>query len=244
MEPLRVFIGYDEREALAYAVLAHSILRRATGPVSITPVARHQVAGVYVRPREENESTDFSLTRFLVPHLSDYTGWSVFMDCDMLCLTDITTIWQEIESQRDKAVLVCQHDYVPKSSTKFFGEQQTTYPCKNWSSFMVFNNAQCRNLTPYVVNTFTGLALHRFFWLRSVRPQRGHLVEDELTKIGSLPLTWNWLVSEYPANSEAKNLHFTLGGPWWRDYQHVDHADLWHAELQDMCKGMPMAVGV
>jgi hypothetical protein len=218
---LRVYIGYDPRESVAYHVLAHSILRRSSIPVSIAPVMLSQLAGLYTRQRGPTESTEFSLSRFLVPTLSGFEGWSLFMDCDMLCRTDIAALAAQARAQPEKAVLVCQHDYVPKSERKFLNQVQTRYPRKNWSSLMLFNNARCKALTPAYVNGATGLELHRFAWLRD---------ED----IGELPLLWNWLVDEYPADQHANIVHYTLGGPWFDDYRDCDYADEWRAELKAM----------
>lgn len=213
---LRIFIGYDDNEAIAYHVLAHSILSRASRPVALIPLVKNHLSE-YTRERTPTESTDFSLTRFLVPYLSDYTGHSVFMDCDMLCRADINELLDEIARQPAAAVLCCQHDYTPRTSMKCRGQVQTKYPCKNWSSLMVFNNALCTSLTPEYVNRASGLELHRFLWI-------------DASRIGTLPLTWNWLVGEYDPNPNAKCLHYTLGGPWFAECATVDHADLWHAE--------------
>jgi hypothetical protein len=196
MEPLRIFIGYDEEEKTSFHVLVHSILRNARYPISITPLIRKQLSQFHPRPRGPLESTDFSITRFLVPYLSSYYGYSIYMDCDMLCLRDITTIADEIIKQPDKDVLVCQHDYTPSTLLKMGGRMQTTYPRKNWSSFIVFNNDACRTLTFNYVNDAPALDLHRFVWANS---------------IGSLSLNWNWLVGEYPSNPSANILHYTLG---------------------------------
>ena len=214
---LRVFIGYDRQEPVAYHVLAHSILRRASIPVSIIPLKRELLGSLYRRPRGPTESTEFSLTRFLVPALSGYQGWSVFMDCDMLCKMDFALIEKEIKRQSGKAVLVCKHDYMPSSKRKFLNHVQTVYPRKNWSSLMIFNNAKCRALSARYVNAATGLDLHRFNWIRN--PQ-----------IGELPLEWNWLVGEYKRNPRARIIHFTLGGPWFRKYRNCDYAGEWRAE--------------
>jgi hypothetical protein len=219
---LRVFIGYDPREAVAYHVLAHSILRNSSIPVSIAPVMRSQMKGSFTRERGPTESTDFSLSRFMVPSLSGFSGWSVFIDCDMLCRTDIAGLTKEIEAQSDKAVLVCKHDYVPKSERKFLNQVQTKYPRKNWSSLMAFNNSRCTALTPEYVNQASGLELHRFNWLH----------DDSL--IGGLPLDWNWLVDEYPAKADARIVHYTLGGPWFDEYRDCDYADEWREELKRM----------
>ena len=218
---LDIFIGYDPNEAVAYYTLAHSIQRRASIPVRIAPVMQSQLKGIYKRQRGPTESTEFSLTRFLVPYLSGYRGWAVFMDCDMLCRTDIADLQRLIEQHADKAVLVCKHDYVPKTERKFLDRVQTKYPRKNWSSVMVFNNAQCRALTPEYVNSASGLELHRFQW-----------VHDNL--IGELPLEWNWLVEEYEYNPAARIVHYTLGGPYFDEYKRCDYADEWFAERDAM----------
>ena len=218
---LSIYIGYDPRESVAYHTLSHSILRRSSVPVSIAPLVQGQLRHIYRRPRGPTESTEFSLTRFLVPALSEYRGWSVFMDCDMLCRVDIAALGQEIERQGDKAVLVCKHDYVPKTERKFLGQVQTKYARKNWSSLMVFNNARCRVLSADYVNTASGLELHRFAW-----------IDD--AAIGALPLEWNWLVTEYPHNAKARIVHFTLGGPYFPEYANCDYSEEWRAEFESM----------
>lgn len=222
--PLNVFIGYDSREPIAYHVLAHSILRRASRPVSITPLALDNLRGIYTRERTAKESTEFSMSRFLVPFLSGYQGYSVFMDSDMLCRVDLCELsrWINSHSSDRYAVWCCQHDYQPSDTVKFLGQIQTPYPRKNWSSLMVFDNARCRQLSPQYVNAATGLDLHRFVWLNN----------DAL--IGSLPLTWNWLVGEYQPNTDAQIVHWTLGGPWFADCEHASHAEEWFAERDAM----------
>ena len=215
---LSIYIGYDPREAIAYHTLAHSILRQSSIPVSIAPVARHQLEGVYIRERGPTESTDFALTRFLVPWLSGFAGWSIYMDCDMLCRVDMALLADEIK-QSDKGVLVCKHDYVPSTSRKFLNQTQTTYPRKNWSSLMVLNNERCRKLTPEYVNSAPPAELHRFAWM-----------DDRM--IGELALEWNWLVTEYPYNAGAKIVHFTLGGPYFDAYRGCDYAEEWFAEFK------------
>lgn len=217
MDPLRIFIGYDRREPIAFAVLAHSILSRASRPVCVIPLARPALEPLYTRVRQPAESTEFSLTRFLVPALSGFQGISLFLDCDMLCQGDIYDLLLYPLADPGKAVYVCPHAYEPKDETKFDGHQQTTYPRKNWSSVMLFDNARCTALTPAYVNTASGLDLHRFRW-----------IED--AQIGSLPLTWNWLVGEYAPNPDAQLLHYTRGTPAFPGYESCDHADVWWTE--------------
>ena len=218
---LSIHIGYDPRESVAFHVLAHSLLRRSSAPVAISPLVLGQLKSVYRRQRGPTESTEFSMTRFLVPHLSGYAGWSIYMDCDMLCRVDIAGLMREMERQSDRAVLVCKHDYVPKSERKFLNQVQTKYRRKNWSSLMVFNNQRCRALTPDYVNSASGLELHRFAW-----------IEDN--RIGELPLEWNWLVGEYAWNPDARIVHFTRGGPYFDEYRNCDYAQEWFTELDSM----------
>ena len=224
---LNIHIGFDPREEVAYQVLAYSIRRRASVPVTISPIKRRDLKDLYTRARGPTESTDFSLTRFLVPRLCGFRGWSVYMDCDMLCRTDIAGLEDEMERHADKVLLVAQHDYTPVSTLKMKGMEspqgkaQTVYPRKNWSSLMIFNNERCAALTPEYVNSASGLALHRFQW-----------TADE--SIGGLPLEWNWLVTEYPHNPAAKIVHYTLGGPWFDAYRNCDYASEWFAELESM----------
>jgi len=221
MTPVKVFIGYDPRESVAFSVLAQSILRRASIPVSITPLALNNLKDIYTRQRGPTESTEFAMTRFLVPYLSDYRGFSIFMDCDMLCQADIAELMAEIGKDPFNAVWVCKHNYIPRESRKFLGQMQTAYPRKNWSSLMVFANAGCKALSPEYVNNASGLELHRFAWTTDDR-------------IGSLPLEWNWLVGEYERNPDAKILHYTLGGPWFEETENCDHADEWRDECRTL----------
>src|SRR2546428_10574472 len=218
---LQVHIGYDPRESVAFYTLAHSIFARSSIPLSIAPLMRRHLGHLYTRPRGPPEATEFSLTRFLVPALSDYRGWSIYMDCDMLCRADIAELAALMPGQADKAVLVCHHDYLPKTERKFLNQVQTKYPRKNWSSLMLFNNERCGALTPQYVNSASGLDLHRFSWL------------DE-PLIGTLPLEWNWLVGEDPYNAQAKIAHFTRGGPYFAAYPHFDYPAERFPEFQSM----------
>jgi hypothetical protein len=214
---INVFIGYDPREAVAFSVLAHSIHARASEPVCITPLMLSQLKGVYTRERHPLQSTDFSFTRFLTPSLSHYTGWSVFMDCDMLVLDDIASLWALRDDRY--AVQVVKHNHVPKEDTKFLGAKQTKYEKKNWSSVILFNNAKCRALTPEYVNTASGLELHQFKWLGN----------DGL--IGEIPHRWNHLVGYDDPNPDVSLVHYTIGGPYFEEYRNVEHAEAWRREL-------------
>ncbi|MCQ0990154.1 glycosyltransferase family protein [Jiella marina] len=211
----RVFIGFDTKEVLAYHVLAQSILENSSMPVAFSPIVLKNLEGIFKRERHNLQSTEFSFSRFLVPALSNYEGWSLFMDCDMMLRADIAELWK-LRDDRYAAMCV-KHDYTPKIETKFLGQTQTKYEKKNWSSVILFNNAKCKALTEDYVNSASGLQLHQFKWLEN----------DDL--IGELPAEWNWLVNEYEYNENAKNVHFTDGGPYFDEYKDCDYADEWFA---------------
>jgi hypothetical protein len=221
-EIIRIFIGYDPREAVAYNVLQFSIETRASQPAAIAPLMLSQLTELMWRERHGLQSSDFSFSRFLVPHLCGYQGWALFMDCDMLVLDDIAKLWALRDDRY--AVMCVKHDHVPPEERKFLGEIQTRYEKKNWSSVMLYNTERCRALTPDYVNTASGLELHRFRWLEN----------EEL--IGELPHRWNHLVDYDPpvAATEVANLHFTTGGPYFPEYRSCGYADLWFAERDRM----------
>jgi hypothetical protein len=217
---IRVFIGYDPRETAAYNVLVHSIITRASEPVSITPLMLSQLGGVYSRQRDPAQSTEFSFSRFLTPYLCDFEGWAIFMDNDMLVLDDIAKLW----SLRDEryAVQVVKHNHVPKEEVKFLGYKQTKYEKKNWSSVMLMNCAKCSALTPQYVNTVSGLELHQFKWLGND------------AAIGELPSQWNHLVGYHAPRRDASLVHFTIGGPYFEKTRDCEYAEEWLRERAAM----------
>ena len=217
---IRVFIGYDTREAAAFGVLSHSIHRHASQPVAIAPVMLSELEGVFHRERNPLQSTEFSFSRFLTPWLCDYQGWAVFMDCDMLMRDDIAKLW----ALRDEryAVQVVKHVHVPKEEVKFLGAVQTKYEKKNWSSVMLMNCAKCTALTPEYVNRASGLELHQFKWLEG----------DHL--IGEIPRAWNHLVGYDPPRRDASLVHYTIGGPYFEAYRDCEYAAEWFAERDAM----------
>lgn len=219
---IRVFIGFDPREAVAYHVCANSIIRHASQPVAFTALALKNLAD-YTETHSDG-SNQFIYSRFLVPHLMNYQGWAMFMDGDMLVRDDIVKLW----SLRDesKAVMVVKHDYKTKANNKYLGSKNQDYPRKNWSSVVLWNcgHPDNRVMTPEFIENATGAQLHRFTWLA-----------DEL--IGELPKVWNWLPDELGENPEAKLLHWTLGTPSFHEYADAPMAGEWHREriLMDYC---------
>lgn len=225
---MKVFVGYDTREDIAYQVCKHSIVSK-NDDVIVRPLKQQELreAGWYTRPVDKLASTEFTFTRFLIPELTNFEGWALFMDCDMILKTDIKELFDQAND--DYAVMCVKHDYTPKATTKMDGQQQTIYPRKNWSSVMLFNCGHKSNqkLTQDLVNDpeINGAYLHRFSWLKD-------------KEIGELSPEWNWLVGHYsePQDGTPKLIHYTEGGPWFENYRNCDYHEDWKAELYDMFK--------
>lgn len=216
-----IYIGWDSREPIAYDVAEKTLLERASIPVNVHAIKLQELVekGAYTREVDPLASTEFTYSRFFTPWLAGYKGWALFCDCDFLFLDDVAKLTEYLDPS--KAVLCVKHDYTPKATVKMDGKVQTNYPRKNWSSFMLFNceHPSTKTLTPEVINSQSGAYLHRMQWA----------ADDE---IGGIPERWNWLEgwSEKPATGTPSAVHFTNGGPWFKDWQDVDYGDLWRAE--------------
>ena len=222
MKTLKIFIGYDPKEPVAFHVLSHSLLERSSRPISIMPINLRNLKNLYSRQHDHRQSNEFSFSRFLVPYLCNYEGFGVYMDCDMLALGDISTVLNDIDEKH--AVSLVKHDYESKVKVKYLGNKQYRYPRKNWSSFIVWNCAHPSNnaVNPGFVGDADAATLHRFLWLR-----------DE--EIGELSVKWNWLVGEYDNPTEdIKVLHWTLGGPYFDDFSNTEFSDEWRKEFESM----------
>ena len=218
---MKVFVGWDSREDIAYQVCKHSIIRRNEN-AEVMPLKQEELkkSGVYTRDADPLSSTEFTFTRFLVPHLANYKGWALFVDCDFVFVEDIEKLFN-LASKQDYAVMVVQHEYNPTNTVKMDGKTQHVYPRKNWSSLILFNCEHPSNaiLTPDIVNKASGAYLHRFQWLK-----------DE--EIGCLSPEWNWLVGWYeePRHGKPKAIHYTEGGPWFPNYMNCQYGAIWTEE--------------
>lgn len=217
---LSVFIGWDARQVEAYEVAVHSLRRFASQPLAIYPLQQDQLrlAGTYTRGVDYLASTEFSLTRFLVPELMQHEGLALFVDSDVLFQADVAELFALADPA--KAVQVVKHPAYPlRSALKMDGKMQHAYPRKWWSSVVLWNCGHPRNaiLDDAKVNAAEPSWLHRFAW-----------IPDH--EIGSLPATWNVLVGYFDVD-QPKLIHFTDGTPRMPGYEHEPYAGRWLAEL-------------
>jgi lipopolysaccharide biosynthesis glycosyltransferase len=223
---MKIFVGWDSREDIAYQVCKHSILKRTDADIEIEPLKQEELTakGLYTRRLDPLSSTEFTFTRFLVPYLMGYNGWAMFVDCDFLFVDDVVKLFRHAQERENCALLVVQHDYKPSSTTKMDNQVQHQYPRKNWSSLIMYNcgHPEMRKLTPDVVNSSTGAFLHRFSWLN-----------DKF--IGTIPHQWNWLVNWYkePHHGKPSAIHYTEGGPWFPNYISCEYGGNWIEEKHE-----------
>lgn len=230
-----IYIGWDSREPVAYDVCKYSILSRTHQKVEVVPLKHRDLRqdGLFRRPwlteattgnwrdliDDKPFSTEFSHTRFLVPHLMEYKGWALFMDSDMIFTSDIKKLIQLCDDRY--AVMCVKHEHKPKVGMKMDGREQHAYFRKNWSSFILFNceHEANRHLTIEHVNYSNGGDMHKFSWL------------DD-SQIGALPKTYNWIEGYSPLEFPPDVIHYTEGGPWFENCKDVMFAEKWDAEHQ------------
>lgn len=220
---IKIVVGFDQREAIAYHTFSQSVLEKSSLPVLFLPLSMNTLKGY--KETHNDKSNDFVYSRFLTPYLHNFEGWAIFADGDMVCQSDIKELWDLRDET--KALQVVMHDYKTKFNQKYLGNTNENYPRKNWSSLILWNCSHPKHkvLTPDFISSQTGKYLHRFSWL-----------DDE--DIGELPIDWNWLAIEYPNNPKAKIIHYTLGTPCFKDYRNSEMAVTWHEVQQKVNEGI------
>jgi hypothetical protein len=143
MSPLRIVIGYDDRQIPASSALIQSIINTSSKPVAITPLV------ISALPTDRAGLTPFTYSRFLTPWLCNFEGWALFMDNDMLVLGDLAELFDYADDQY--AIMV------NKSIEPF-----------EWASVMLFNCSHPANkvMTPeFLSDPDKSGVPHSFEWL-------------------------------------------------------------------------------
>lgn len=236
-------MGYDSREELAYDVARYSILSRTNTETKIKPLelGKGRLQKILTRSIEKKlndnnveqlwcpisgapMTTEFAISRFAIPFLQN-SGIALFIDCDMVCLDDITNLFNLMDKKY--AVMVVKHNYQPTEKYHDAGLLQTFYQRKNWSSVVLWNldHPSNKNLTLEALNNWPGRDLHAFKWLK----------DDE---IGELPQEWNYLVGvNDPLNlRQQKMLHYTDGQPGWEGWIPKDTDYVFNEEAEALKK--------
>ncbi len=232
-----IWFGWDDREADAYKVALRSMLAHSKEP----PERRFALdlkklidAGIYQRPTFHIEgrlwdeisqapmSTQFAISRFMVPYLcrqsGQTSGLALFLDCDMMFRAPVEDLFGLADPRY--AIQVVKHDYEVRDSVKMDGQANEPYARKNWSSVMIFNMSHpaLANLTLAKVNSWAGRNLHAFDWL-----------DDQF--LGDLPPEWNHLIGIDAPDPSTALAHFTLGTPSMDGHGDCEFAAEWWSYL-------------
>lgn len=200
---LRIFVGYDKRQPIAFHVLSSTIHRYASQPVAVIPLIKEQLP--YIK---KTGLTDFTYSRYLVPYLSGFEGYSIFMDSDMIVTTDITKVLDELD---DKAAVSC---------VNFEGQFAFERP-----SFMVFNNNLCSELTPEWLNDDTTVPQDLESWSDTVgklHENWNFLVGYEKPRFGVKIIHYTQGVPEY---KECRDCDYSA--QWYDEKEHALDSVSW-----------------
>lgn len=201
---LKVFIGYDSRQAVSYNVCQHSIVIRTLKPVAIIPLVLETL------PIKRQGLTPFTWSRFLVPYLSEYKGMSIFLDADIILQHDIGELVEIAKNLNSNGIAPAVS--VVKSSQKF-----------EWASMMVFNCEHPDNLklTPEYIEKTTD-RLHTISWTQSI----GQIPSEWNHLVG-----YDKPVEQNDSN-KIKLIHYTQGVPAWNETADCEFSEEWKKDLQ------------
>lgn len=218
---IKLFCGYDPREAVGFHTFQQSVMKRASKPVSFIPLSSMGLP---------DGSNNFTLSRFLVPYLCGFKGHAIFADaCDMLMLGDLADLVSHLDPAF--AVQVVKHpEYESAHARKYIGTElecdQSNYPRKNWASLMLINceHAAWTGVTPEFIANSSALELLQFQFLAK-------------GEVGELPAEWNVLIDEGQDDTNAKVLHWTAGIPTFKHYRNARRSKDWFAEHEAISQG-------
>jgi hypothetical protein len=222
---VKIYIGLDEREPEATRAAVVSLRKVCNIEPELLYLPKLEAQGLVNRVRDQrggqdydfggnaNESTRFAVSRFLVPIVCQ-EQWALFVDADVIFFEDPRAMLRD--TQPGAAAYVVKHQYEPTSAGKMVGQVNARYSRKNWSSVVLFNTLHPANqrLSLRDINERPGRDLHSFYWLND-------------SELGELPARWNWLVNVQPRPADLGIGHWTLGGPFTKDWPGAEHDDLW-----------------
>jgi len=235
-KPVNIYLGYDSNHSEVFEVaeksIHDSIEAIKSGGVAYeffndykVEVKKLDINAISEYTREyANQSTEFTYSRFLIPYLENYQGFSFFIDDDYIWKHNPMSLFYFLDP--DHAVACVQYDFDTHEETKMNGEKNVSYPKKLWSSMMIFNNGHedCRKLTPEAVNTWTGKQLHQFEWT------------DQISKIPHNKICTEGYDKSFNETHHA--IHYTRGGPWIKgmDSSHINMLDIYEKYKRRLSK--------
>ena len=194
MTQFKVFIGFDPRQPLAYNVCRSSIERR-TPDVEIKPLILKNL------PMTRKGLTDFTYSRYLVPWLCGYKGYGLFLDSDMIVLSNLNELVPYMED-----IAVVKH---PK--LKF-----------EWTSMILFNNEKCKILTPLYVESKQPQTLEWASQIGELSSEWNHCVGYDKPRTNAKIVHFTQGI---PYWLETKNCEYSK--EWFEEYNYMTHTVSW-----------------
>lgn len=215
MTPLRIFVGATETELIPFLVLKHSIEKRTSFPTRIErlPKVKVKLGNLLQRP-----GTKFSLSRFLIPSITNFSGRALYLDSDMLVFSDIAEIFHYDMKQSQIAVTFQTQGPVEWVQSGRF------LPSRQFSVMLI----DCAKTT-WDIQTLLGLLRTKRLTYEELLYEMKIVPNNEIDD--GIPPEWNSL--ENYSRGRTKLLHFTnVPSQPWRTRENQHYA-LWLDELVD-----------
>jgi hypothetical protein len=205
--PLRIFVGVDDSQLVAFRVLEYSIRKSASIPVEVEPMFDYP--GQLPRSANNRSRTAFSFCRFTIPERCGYEGRALYLDADMLVLGDVAEL----------AAL----DFGPHAVLR-----SQSHVSRSWDGFDTIDNfgaqaavmlLDCSRLRWHADAIVAGLDAGRYSYEELMA---GLCIVDPADVADAIPAAWNDL--EHYDRSSTKLVHFTVvpTQPWKTDVNPLD----------------------
>jgi hypothetical protein len=220
-ERVKVFIGSGEASLLERKTLIHSLRKYTQRDLDIyvfngthnaielndgEPV----LAPMSLRVKYRNEATEFSLYRFLIPEICNYQGKAIFLDSDIVCLSDIGELFD-----------------TPMEGNTFLARKGGYRSSNHWAlSVMLID---CEKAKFDLESTFDEIDQGLYDYTDFMGMSRNYLKHHPY-QIGELDMGWNMLDS-YDQNTKLihyTNLHMQ---PW--KYPNHPQGEFWFTHFNE-----------
>lgn len=196
---MRVFVGTDDSQLVATKVLEYSIRKHASGPVEFHGMTADRMP--VPRERKNRPRTGFSFCRFTIPQRCGYRGRALYLDADMLVLTDIAELWRI--PFLDQTVLCTWQGEVPEA-----WRNNPSFKTGRHFAVMLLD---CERLHWDVRDVVRGLDEDRYSY-QQLMYDLCIVAPDAIDH--RIPTEWNSLEQWVPG--QTKNIHYTVvpTQPW------------------------------
>lgn len=210
---IRLFVGVDRSQMLAFKVLEYSIRQNTQANIEITPMLDLPIR--LPKDPANYPRTGFSFTRFCIPELAGFKGKAIYTDADMQVFRDIKELW---EIPFDGAHIIIQDSQLAYSGP---GRKKVKRQC----SVMLLD---CDHLRWKIDEIITDLDDGKYTYGELMS---GLCIVDDDKVSTRLPDYWNHLDKFTP---ETRLTHYTKMStqPWLSSVHPL--AEVWLSAVREM----------